>query len=143
MRTILACALAALAFAAQAQTPPPGGQAPAPAQPLPPNVPAVKLDFYQGGPGDILVSKLKGARVQNLQNEELGRIEDVIIDEQRDIRGFVITLAGTEKRTTALSAASVIFARQADGAVQAVINATELGLRNAPPFAYEGAGVRR
>jgi hypothetical protein len=138
---ILACAFAVLAAGAQAQTTPAAPAAPA--APLQSNVPALQLDFYQGGPGDILVSKLKGARVQNLQNEELGRIEDVIIDEQRDLRAFVITLVGAEKRTTAVSADSVIFARQADGAVQAVINATELGLRNAPPFAYEGGGVRR
>lgn len=96
-----------LAAGAQAQTAPSPTGTPA-AEPststtgptVPSPTPTVQLNFYTPEAADMLASSLPGTRVYNLQNEEIGVIEDMLMDEGRTVRAFVIrTLARSSGQT--------------------------------------------
>ena len=133
---LAACAAMSLAGSAAAQT-----TAPAPAQPglrtVDPTT--VRMTYYTVQPADMPVSNLLELDVHNLQNEEIGEIEDVIVDGQ-GIKALVISVGGflgIGERYVAVSPGSVVITRQGDD-LKAVVNTTRDDLRNAPAFKFEG-----
>jgi hypothetical protein len=105
------------------------------------NPATLRLTFYTVQPADMLVSNLMGLDVHNLQNEEIGEIEDVIIDNGKMIRSVVIGVGGflgLGERHVAVEPASVVITREAGGGLKAVVNTTRDDLRNAPEFKFEG-----
>jgi sporulation protein YlmC with PRC-barrel domain len=171
MAGLTASALHPLPAAAQSTTPPPANQAqpaPPPAQTPPPSAqpsaggssagatspgsttqpgiravdPAtVRLTFYAVRPVDMLMSNFMDTDVYNLQNEEIGEVEDVIIDEGRTIRAIVISVGGflgIGDRNVAVEPGSVVITRGEGGSIRAVVNATRENLEKAPEFKFEG-----
>ena len=130
-RALRAACLVALAGPAAAQT------APAPV----PQAGAAAPTFYAVQPPDMPLSNLYDLDVYNQQNENVGEIEDIIVDGNRTIRAFVLSVGGflgLNERYVALDAGSVTVTRQGDK-LRAVINASRDDLRNAPAFKFEGA----
>jgi sporulation protein YlmC with PRC-barrel domain len=130
-RALLAACLVALAGPAAAQT------APTPA----PQAGAAAPTFYAVQPSDMPLSNLYDLDVYNQQNENVGEIEDIIVDGNRTIRAYVLSVGGFlgfNERYVTEDAGYVTVTRQGDK-LRAVINASRDDLRNAPAFKFEGA----
>ena len=135
-----------------AQTTAPGTQpATPPAGTVQPGIRAVdpttlRLTFYTVQPVDMLASRLIGLDVYNLQNEEIGEIEDLIVDQGKTIRGIVIDVGGflgIGERRTIVEPGSIVVTREAGGSLKAVANTTREDLKKAPEFRFEGNMSRR
>ncbi|WP_201863869.1 PRC-barrel domain-containing protein [Microvirga soli] len=101
----------------------------------------VRLTFYTVQPADMLVSNLLDADVYNLQNEEIGEVEDIIVDQGRVIRAVIISVGGflgLGERNVAADPGSLVLMREAGGDIRVVANTTREDLQNAPEFKFEG-----
>ena len=148
-RLFAATAAAASLFglAAIAQTTQPTPVQPAPSATTQPGVRAVDpttvaVTFYTVMPADMLAENLIDADVYNLQNEEVGEIEDLIIDAGKTVRAVVIGVGGflgMGERRVAVDPGSLIINRGANGEIaRVVINTSRDSLKNAPEFKFEG-----
>ena len=106
---------------------------------------SLRLTFYTVRPADMLASKLIGLDVHNLQNEEVGEIEDLIVDEGKMIRGIVVGIGGflgIGERHTAIDPGAILITREPGGSLKAVVNTTRDDLKKAPEFKFEGNMAR-
>lgn len=106
---------------------------------------SARILFYRLGPADMRMSKLMGLDVRNLQNEDVGEIEDVILDNGKTMRAVIVAVGGflgMGERYVAVDPASIVISRNDDGDVEAVINSTREDLRDAPEFRFEGKRKR-
>ena len=106
---------------------------------------SVVVTYYEVRPVDMTASNLLRTEVRNLQDERLGRIEDLVIGGGREISAVVIGVGGflgIGERYAALPPSAVVLTRQPDGSLRAVVDATRDQLRNSPEFKFEGS-VRR
>lgn len=127
---------------------PQGGQSGSAAQPGIRAVDAatLRLTFYAVRPADVLASNLIGLDVHNLKNEEIGEIEDLVVDEGKVIRGIIVGIGGflgIGERHTAIDPGAVVITREAGGSLKAVVNTTREDLQKAPEFKFEGNMARR
>lgn len=145
---VAACAVAALTGVAMAQTSPPATSSPQtnqPAQSQPGGMRTVetttaKVTFYAVQPTDMPLSNLYDLDVYNQQNEDIGEIEDVIVDDGKRIKAIVLSVGGflgIGERYVAVDPSSIVITRQGDN-MRAVVNSTREELRNAPEFKFEG-----
>jgi len=105
------------------------------------NPATLRLTFYTVQPADMLASNLMGLDVHNLQREEIGEIEDLILDNGKTIRGIVVGVGGflgIGERRVVVEPASIVLTREAGGGLKAVANTTRDDLKNAPEFKFEG-----
>ena len=96
-----------------------------------------RADFYTVRPADMAASDIIGMDVRNTMNEDLGEIEDVIIDDGKTIRAIVLDIGGflgAGDRHVAVTPGSVLIVKEQDGSQHAVVNATKDTLTNAPQF---------
>ena len=118
------------------------GQAPPPGGGLVAVVPGqVVVTYYAVQPADMTASGLMRTDVYNLQDERLGRIEDLVIGGGREIAAVVVGVGGflgIGERYAALPPNAVVLTRRPDGSTRAVVDATRDALRNSPEFKYEG-----
>ncbi len=101
----------------------------------------VKMTFYTVDAADMLSSNLIGLDVHNLRNEEVGEIEDLIIDNGKTLKGVVIGVGGflgLGERNVAVQPSSIVITRDGSGDMKAVVNTTKEELKNAPEFKFEG-----
>jgi sporulation protein YlmC with PRC-barrel domain len=148
---LVACALPFLAAPALSQTNQPAPEAgasgttaqsaPAPQPGLRTADPTtVRLTFYTVQPADMPLSNLYELDVYNPQNEKIGEIEDVIVENGKTIKAIVLSVGGflgVGERYVAVDPASVVITRQGDD-YRAVVNTNRDDLRNAPTFKFEG-----
>lgn len=100
---------------------------------------SVKLTFYTVQSADMLASKLLDAEVYNLQNEEIGEVEDIIIDQGRTVRAVVISVGGflgIGERNVAADPASLVLMRESGSELRIVANTTREDLKAAPEFKF-------
>ena len=139
--------------APQAQAPgttQPPGQPATPGQPPVPGglvtvAPAAVVTYYAVQPADMTASNLMRTEVRNLQDERIGRIEDLVIGNGREITAVVVGVGGflgIGERYAALPPSAIVLTRAADGSMRAVVDATRDQLRTSPEFRFEG-NVRR
>lgn len=101
---------------------------------------SARVIFYRLGPTDMRMSQLIGSDVRNLQNDNVGEIEDVIFDNNRNVRAVIVSVGGflgIGERHIAIDPTSMVVARNEDGDVEAVVNTTRDDLRNAPEFRFD------
>lgn len=106
---------------------------------------AVVMNYYTVQPVDMTASNLMRTEVRNLQDERIGRIEDLVIGGGREISAVVIGVGGflgLGERYVALPPSALVLTKQPDGGMRAVVDATRDALRNSPEFKFEG-NVRR
>ncbi|MFL9824076.1 PRC-barrel domain-containing protein [Rhodoplanes sp. SY1] len=99
----------------------------------------VRLTFYTVQAADMRASKLLGTEVYNLNNENIGDVEDLIIDNGKTIKGVVVSVGGflgIGERNVALDPRSVVLSEQSDGSARLVVNTTKEDLKSAPPFNF-------
>jgi sporulation protein YlmC with PRC-barrel domain len=101
---------------------------------------SARIIFYRLGPADMRVSKLMGLDIRNLQNEDIGEIEDIILENGKTMRAVVIGVGGflgMGERYVAVDPTSIVISRNEDGDVEAILNTTREDLRNAPEFRFD------
>jgi sporulation protein YlmC with PRC-barrel domain len=129
----------------QPQTPQQNSQAPAQQQGQPaqqgaqdqPRTGAAtnQLEFYTPQATDIRASALIGMRVHNVSDEDVGEIDDLILDDGKNLKAVVVGVGGffgVGERSVAVEPGSVTIQRQPDGSERALIYATEENLNSAP-----------
>jgi sporulation protein YlmC with PRC-barrel domain len=108
---------------------------------------AGQLTFYSLQPNtDLRVSRLIDEDVYNNNNEDIGEIEDLVMDTSKNIKAFVIGVGGflgLTDRAVAVTPGSVDITRQNDGGIRVVVNATKEQLRNAPEVKLDELDRRR
>lgn len=100
---------------------------------------SVRMTFYAVQPADMRASRLIGTDVYNLTNENVGEIEDLIIDNGKTVKGVVISVGGflgIGDRNVAVQPGSIVLSEQNDGSARVVINTTKDDLKNAPAFNF-------
>ena len=102
------------------------------------NTATVALKFVTVKPADMMSSKLVGMNIYNNQNESLGEIEDLVIDNGKTITGIVAGVGGflgMGESYVVLDPATVVL-NQKDGAWRAYVDTNKDNLKNAPKFNY-------
>ena len=97
---------------------------------------ALVMSFYTAMPADTRASKLMGKDVYNLNNENIGEVGDLIIDNGKNIKAIVVSVGGflgMGERNVAIDPASVVLT-ESDGSARLVVNTTKEQLKNAPAF---------
>jgi sporulation protein YlmC with PRC-barrel domain len=105
------------------------------------NPTSVLVTYYTAQPADTLASKLMKATVYNTDSQKIGNIEDLLIDQGRNIDGVIIGVGGflgLGERYISLPPSSVVLTPQPNGSYRAVINVTKEGVRDAPEFKFQG-----
>ena len=101
---------------------------------------SARVIFYRLGPTDMRMSQLIGSDVRNLQNDDIGEIEDVIFDNNRNLRAVIVSVGGflgIGERHIAIDPSSMVVSRNEDGDVEANVNTNRDDLRNAPEFRFD------
>lgn len=99
----------------------------------------IPLRFAAVKPADTLSSRLIGTDVYNKQNEEIGEIEDLVIENGKTVTALVIGVGGflgVGGRYVAVDPSTVSLMRQEGGSMRVVMDTTKDNLRNAPSFEY-------
>lgn len=100
---------------------------------------AMTMTFYTANPADTRAAKLIGSDVYNLNNEDIGEVKDLVIDDGKTIKAVVIEVGGflgMGERTVAISPGSVVMSEQSDGSYKLVVNTTKEDLKGAKPFTF-------
>ena len=98
----------------------------------------VAIKFVTVKPADFMSSRLVGANVYNNQNETVGEIEDVVIDNGKTVSGLVVGVGGflgMGESYVVLDPSTVVLNQQ-DGKWRAYVDTTKDNLKNAPKFTY-------
>ena len=98
-----------------------------------------KIKFITAKPAEVTSSKLVGKYLYNKQNENVGEIEDLVIDNGKTVTGVVVSVGGflgMGERYVLVDPSS-IFLHRADGKLKAMVDADKDAVKNAPEFKYE------
>lgn len=99
---------------------------------------SLAVRFVDLKPSDFMTTRLLGATVYNNQKEKLGEIEDLAIENGRDVTGVVVSVGGflgIGESYVVLDPKTVVVS-QKDGTWQAFVDTTKDTLKNAPKFTY-------
>jgi sporulation protein YlmC with PRC-barrel domain len=97
------------------------------------------MTFYAANPADTRASKLIGRTVYNLDNESIGEVSDLIIDNGKTIKAIVVGVGGflgIGERDVAIAPASIVISELKDGSARLVVNTRKEDLKNAAPFNF-------
>ncbi len=95
--------------------------------------------FVTVKPTDTLSSKLVGKNLYNKQNDSLGEIKDLVIENGKTVTGLVVSVGGflgMGERYVVLDPANVVLHKENDGTAKAVVDTSKDNLKNAPAFEY-------
>jgi len=152
-RIILAIALSTVSGFALAQSPAPKAQSTVPAATAhttgmnadkglrTADSATVAVKFVTVQPADFMSSKLVGVNVYNNQNESLGEIEDLVIDNGKTITGVVVSVGGflgMGESYVVLDPSTMVL-NEKDGKWRAFVDTSKDNLKNAPKFKYTKA----
>ncbi|WP_456684585.1 PRC-barrel domain-containing protein [Bradyrhizobium sp. P5_C11_2] len=99
----------------------------------------VALRFVNVEPADTLSSRLVGSNVYNNQNETIGEIEDLVIENGKTIKAVVIGIGGflgMGERYVTVDPATLVLHRESDGNIRVMASTNKESLKNAPAFNY-------
>ena len=99
----------------------------------------VQLKFVSVQPADMIVSRLMGTNVYNNQNESIGEIEDLVIENGKTLKAVVVGVGGflgMGERYAAVDPSSIVLDRQGENNWRAVVNTSRDDLKKAPTFDY-------
>ena len=102
------------------------------------NTATMAVRFVAVKPADFMTSKLVGTNVYNNQNESLGEIEDLVIDNGKTITGVVVSVGGflgIGDSYVVLDPSTVVL-NEKNGNWRAYVDTTKDNLKNAPKFKY-------
>jgi sporulation protein YlmC with PRC-barrel domain len=104
----------------------------------------VQVTYYTVKPADVQASKLMGATVYNANNENIGEIEDLVIDDGKTLRAVVISVGGFlgigEHDVAVEPHALVVTHQKGDpNDIRIVLNTNKEDLKNAPAVKFDKA----
>jgi sporulation protein YlmC with PRC-barrel domain len=97
-----------------------------------------KIKFVSAKPAEVTSSKLVGKNLYNKQNETVGQVEDLVIENGKTVTGVVVSVGGflgMGERYVLVDPSS-IFLHRANGELKAMVDADKDALKNAPEFKY-------
>jgi sporulation protein YlmC with PRC-barrel domain len=98
----------------------------------------VAVRFVTVKPVDIMSSKLVGINVYNNQNETLGEIKDLVIDNGKTITGLIVGVGGfigMGESYVVLDPSTIVLSKK-DSTWKAFVDTTKDNLKSAPKFDY-------
>ncbi|MCV0387852.1 MAG: PRC-barrel domain-containing protein [Nitrobacter sp.] len=98
----------------------------------------VALKFVTVKAADFMTSKIIGTNVYNNQNETVGEIVDLVIENGKTITGVVVSVGGflgMGESYVVLDPATVVL-NQKDDTWKAFVDTSKDSLKNAPKFKY-------
>jgi sporulation protein YlmC with PRC-barrel domain len=98
----------------------------------------VAVRFVTVKPADLMTSRLIGTNVYNNQNETLGEIEDLVVDNGKTLSGVVVSVGGflgIGDSYVVLDPSTIVM-NQKDGNWRAYVDTSKDNLKNAPKFQY-------
>lgn len=96
------------------------------------------VKFVSVKPTDVMSSRLIGTNVYNNQNESLGEIEDLVIENGKTVTGLVVSVGGflgMGESYVVLDPSTVVMTNKG-GAWEARVDTSKDNLKNAPKFSY-------
>jgi sporulation protein YlmC with PRC-barrel domain len=96
------------------------------------------VKFVAAKPADLMSSKLVGTEVYDNQNDKLGQIEDLVIDNGKSVTGVVVSVGGflgIGERYVLIDPASMAVS-DTNGTMKAFVDTSKDTLKNAPAFTY-------
>lgn len=99
---------------------------------------SAQVKFVTISPAEIMSSKLVGMTVYNNQNEKLGEVEDLAIDNGKTINGVVVSVGGflgMGERYVLIDPATITISNK-DNTMKAIVDTNKDTLKNAPEFKY-------
>ncbi len=99
----------------------------------------VALKFVTVSPADVMASRLDDLNVYNNQNEKIGEIADLAINNGKTISGVVVSVGGflgIGERYVLLDPSSIVLADQ-NGTMRALVNTSKDELSKARAFTYK------
>lgn len=99
----------------------------------------VKIRFVSAKPAEVISSKLVGKNLYNKQNETVGEIEDLVIENGKTVTGVVVSVGGFlgMGERYVLVDPSTIFLHREGGSLKAMVDADKDTVKNAPEFKYD------
>jgi sporulation protein YlmC with PRC-barrel domain len=97
----------------------------------------VQATYYTLQQADLRASDLIGMDVYNTNNDDIGEIKDLIIEDGKNLKAIVIDVGGflgAGERTVAVTPGSLVIQKQGNDRQRAIINATKESLTSAPEF---------
>ena len=94
--------------------------------------------FVTMKPADFMASRLIGTNVYNNQNDKLGEIEDLVVENGKSIAGVVVSVGGflgMGESYVVLDPSTVVL-NPKDGTWRAYVDTSKETLKNAPKFTY-------
>jgi sporulation protein YlmC with PRC-barrel domain len=105
-------------------------------------MPSGTPNFINVKSDDMLSSNVVGLDIYNEQNNDLGKIQDIVFDNAKQMTGYILSVGGFLGMGThyvAVDPSSVKVTYDASNKVwRATMNATKDQLKSAPEFKYEG-----
>lgn len=89
-------------------------------------------------PADFMATNLIGIDVYNNQNEQLGTIEDVVVENGRTVSGVVVSsggFLGFGEHYVVLDPSTVVLSKR-DNTFRAFVDTSKDNLKSAPKFTY-------
>lgn len=96
------------------------------------------VKFVTVKPADIMSSKLVGIDIYNNQNEKLGEVDDLVIENGKTLTGLVVGVGGflgMGESYVVLDPSTVVL-NQKDNTWRAYVDTNKDTLKNAPKFQY-------
>ena len=103
------------------------------------------VKFVNVQPADVMAYDLLGMDVYNNQDENIGEIEDMVIDNGKTVSALIISVGGflgMGERYVAVDPSTVTLVPEEDNGMRAIINTRRDDLQNAPTFEYERPNER-
>jgi len=105
-------------------------------------MPSGTPNFIDVKSDDKLSSNIVGLDIYNDQNNDIGKIQDIVFDSSRQMTGYILSVGGFLGMGThyvAVDPGSVKVTYDAGNKVwRATMNATKDQLKSAPEFKYQG-----
>ena len=95
--------------------------------------------YVTTAPADMMSSKLVGMNVYNNQNEKLGEVQDLVLDNGKTLTGVVVSVGGflgMGEHYVLIDPASIAVSDK-EGTMRAVVDTNKDNLKAAPAFSYK------
>ena len=102
------------------------------------NSATLAVKFVTVKPADVMSSKLVGVDIYNNQNEKLGEVDDLVIENGKTLTGLVVGVGGflgMGESYVVLDPSTVVINQQ-NGSWRAFVDTNKDTLKNAPKFQY-------
>jgi sporulation protein YlmC with PRC-barrel domain len=99
---------------------------------------SMAVRFVQQRPADLMASQLIGLEVYNNQNEKLGEIEDISVENGKTLTGVVVSVGGflgMNERYVMVDPATIVVNKDGDD-WKAFVDTSRDTLKSAPKFEY-------